>query len=337
MKVSELGEVGLIQRLDRQVAERSPGGREPFPLVLGIGDDTAAWRTEQGTELWTTDTLVDGVHFTLLTASPEELGWKALAVNLSDIAAMGGSPLYALVTLGLPGDTEVEWVDVLYQGLLECSGSCGGRIVGGDLVRSPVTFITVGVTGLARRQPLLRSAARVGEQVAVTGALGASGAGLAALHRGTTLGPEVAQALRQAHLRPQPRIAEGQRLAAAGVRCAMDISDGLVADLSKLCLASGVAARLQAAQVPIHPAARQAFPEECLDMALGGGEEYELLFTAPAETMKGLMAQLPQGAAVVGDVVEGPPGQVTVLGADGQEMDVRTGGWDHFQSGLFQS
>ena len=285
----------------------------------------------RGTELWTTDTLVDGVHFILEMASPEELGWKALAVNLSDIAAMGGEPLYVLVTLGLPDDTKVEWVDALYEGMLKCSGSYGGKIVGGDLVRSPAIFITVAVTGLARRAPLIRSAARVDEQVAVTGALGASAAGLAALRRGIALGPEVAPALRQAHLRPQPRIAEGQQLGGAGVRCAMDISDGLVADLGALCLASGVAARLRASQVPIHSAACQAFPEECLSMALGGGEEYELLFTAPATIMEGLMAELPHGAAVVGDIVEGPSGQVLVLGADGQEMDVKTRGWEHFQ------
>jgi thiamine-monophosphate kinase len=330
MKVEELGEFGLIARLASRVAQRAPQGRGPTSLLLGIGDDAAAWATDGSVELCTTDTMVQGVHFTLEHAAWADVGWKALAVNLSDIAAMGGAPLYAVVTLGLPPDTPVEDVEALYDGMLECGAAHGGTIVGGDVVRSPVAFITVAMMGTTPGPLLTRSAARPGQQVAVTGALGASGAWLAALRQKTHLDPGVAATLRRAHLRPEPRIEAGQRLRLAGVRCAIDISDGLVADLRQVCRASGAAARLDAENIPIHPAARRSFPHQCLDLALSGGEEYELLFTAPPDTIHALQRQLPNGATVVGEILDGPAGQITVVGPDG-ELDLKSGGWDHFR------
>jgi thiamine-monophosphate kinase len=350
MKVKELGEFGLIERLAARAARAgaSPPGR--FPLVLGIGDDAAAWRADGALELCTTDTMVEGVHFTLEAApfDPDsagtqdkpwrDLGWKALAVNLSDIAAMGGTPLYAIVTLGLPDETEVEALEALYDGMLECGAEFGGTIVGGDVVRSPVLFISVALTGSTPGGLLTRSGARAGDQVAVTGALGASGAWLAARRRGQGLEPEVAAALGQAHLRPRPRLAQGQKLLAAGVRCAMDISDGLVSDLQRVCQASGVAARLEAECVPVHAMVSRAMPEEALPLALGGGEDYELLFTAPTALMKEVLGQLPGGATAVGQIVPvsgsgqgaGPLGLVE-LRRRGRPMELASGGWDHFR------
>ena len=334
MKVGELGEFGLIERLARRVAEQMPAGPQGdsgFALLLGIGDDAAAWRTGEGTELCTTDTMVQGVHFALETATWRDVGWKALAVNLSDVAAMGGAPLYAVVTLGLPEETEVASVDALYDGLLDCGSQYNTAIVGGDIVRSPVTFITIALTGMTSGPVLSRSAARPGDQIAVTGCLGGSGAGLVMFRRGLHLAPSEAESLKEAHMRPRPRLTEGQVLLAGGVRSAMDISDGLVDDLRKLCQASGVAARLQAESLPIHPAVCHAFPQEALDLALGGGEEYELLFTAPREVLEGLVTRLPSGATVIGEVLAGSPGQVTVLDKEGQALDLATAGWDHFR------
>jgi thiamine-monophosphate kinase len=335
MRIRDLGEFSLIDRLAARVAAsgvaRSSHGPTAQPLILGIGDDTAAWGIDAaGTELLTTDTLVQGVHFTAKTSSWHDLGWKAMAVNLSDIAAMGGSPRYALVTLGLPGDTPIDAMDALYDGMLEACAEYGAAIVGGDVVASPTAFVTVALTGVTPGPVLARSAARPGDRVGVTGSVGGSAAGLAILQGLATAGPDEDHALRQAHQRPRPRIAEGRALLAAGVRCAIDVSDGLVADLEKLCKASGASARLLAARVPVHPAARAAFGDEALSMALGGGEDYQLLFAAPLAVLEEVLGALPSGGTLIGEVLEGPPGLVTVQDEDGRPVEIPGRGWDHF-------
>ena len=251
---------------------------------------------------------------------------------------MGGLPMYALVTLGLPPDTEVTDLEQLYQGMLEISNEHGVAIVGGDMVRSPVVFITIGLTGIHAGQPMLRSTARPGDQVAVTGYLGGSGGGLRLMlgaghdsNLSDQVSDEAAEYLRVCHRRPRPAVAEGRILSASGVVTAMDVSDGLADDLSKLCRSSGLSARIHAGQVPVHPLLKQAYPDDYLDLALGGGEDYLLLFTAPAEVMGLVMPQLSQGAAVVGELMAGGPGRVSVLDADGSERPASAAGWDHFR------
>ena len=184
--IRDVGEFGLIRSLHEMVCkwEQTSGGEE-FPLLLGIGDDAAAWHTTEATELATTDTLVSGVHFRHDLTSWEDLGWKALAVNLSDIAAMGGQPLYALVTLGLQPETGVEDVKALYRGMLSACREYRCRIVGGDMVQSPVTFITVAMTGVAREHTLTRRQAEVGDCIAVTGPLGCAAPAGSKLFSGT--------------------------------------------------------------------------------------------------------------------------------------------------------
>lgn len=334
MKVSELGELGLIDLLARMVAEATRPVHQkerPFPLLVGIGDDAAAWRSREATELFTTDTLVEGVHFLPDKASWWELGWKAMAVNLSDIAAMGGTPLYALVTLALSDDTEVEAIQECYQGMFEACRQYDAAIVGGDVVRSPTLLLTVALTGVTWGSPLLRSKAAPGDLVAVTGTLGNSAGGLQTLLRGLPLHPRAARTLRDAHLRPIPRIAEGKALAASGVRCAIDVSDGLVDDLAKVCQASAVAATVEAERIPVHPSLKEAFPQEHLQLALSGGEDYELLFTAPPAVMEQAIPQLPAGATIIGKVHPGDPGQVAVVDRHGQSLPISRGGWDHFR------
>ena len=334
MRIKELGEFGLIGRLNALViGQRSgPDNGAPFSFRLTVdsGDDTAAWKTGSATELLTTDTVVEGVHFTRSTTPWRDLGWKSLASNISDVAAMGGLPLYALVTLGLSPEAEVEEIDELYAGMLEIGNQYGVAIIGGDMVSSPVAFVTVALTGLHPGQPMLRSAARAGHQVAVTGYLGGSGGGLRLMLDRPEASDAAGDYLRRCHRRPLPAVAEGRALSDAGVAAAMDVSDGLAGDLAKLCHASGVSARLFAGSIPVHPLLVQTFPDGYLDLALNGGEDYLLLFTADADTMVKVMPGLPEGAAVVGEIVGGEPGRVTIVEPSGAETVVGAGGWDHF-------
>ena len=332
MRISELGEFGLIALVQRWTQAAGFPTDSPFQLAVDNGDDAAAVTFRRGpvTELYTTDTMVDGIHFTAATTPWRDLGWKAIASNISDVAAMGGQPGVALITLGLPPDTEVSAIEELYAGMTEICRDFGARIVGGDMVRSPVAFITVALTGIAAGEPTLRTAAKPGYQVAVTGPVGGSAAGLRALLDPPAQRGKVVETLIDQHRRPRPHVAEGKILTAAGVRSAMDVSDGLADDLGKLCAASGVSATLWAAQIPVEPALQEVFPSDWLDLALYGGEDYVLLFTAPPDTMDTTIIELPPGAAVVGEITPGPPGEVTVLDSDGTPRTRRGAGWDHF-------
>ena len=337
VKVREMGEFGLIDLLagmatgGRRTSDAS--ARDSFPIVVDTGDDTAAWRCGETTELWTTDTAVEGVHFTRRTIPWYDLGWKVMAANISDIASMGGLPLYALITLGLPSDQDVEDLQSLYSGMLDIGNEYGVAIVGGDMVRSTSVFVTVGLTGTCEGAPMLRSNAGLGELVGVTGCLGSSAGGLDLLMEQGSTGGGASQYLVHAHRRPSPRISEGRAMARHGVTCAMDVSDGLVDDLSKLCRASGVSARVNANKVPVHPYLREMFPDSYLDKVLGGGEDYQLLFTAQEETMESVLRALPSQATVIGTVLDGPAGEVSVVdAATDRPVAVPQGGWDHFST-----
>ena len=345
MQIKDLGEFGVIDMLNAMVVEQRSGpgngANLGFRLKVDTGDDTAAWQTGAGTELFTTDTMVEGVHFTRTTTPWRDLGWKSMASNISDVASMGGLPLYALVTLGLPPETELEDLKELYRGMLEINNEFGVAIIGGDMVRSPVVFITVGLTGVHSGQPMLRSTAAAGDLLAVTGFLGGSGGGLKLmLEAGNDSGQpagqtssEAAQYLKECHRRPQPAVVQGRILTESGVKTAMDISDGLADDTGKLLRSSGLAGRLYAEKVPVHPALKEAFPQDWLDLALHGGEDYQLLFAASPGLMEQVLALLPQPVAVVGEVVAGKPGQVSILDVHGQEVAAGSsgsGGWDHF-------
>ena len=325
MKVSDLGEFGLIELL-AEIATKS----RAEPLLVDIGDDAAAWHSEAGVQLATTDALIQDVHFTLSTTTWRELGWKALAVNLSDIAAMGGVPQYALVSLGLPGDTEVEHMAQLYEGMAELARLFDVGIVGGDVVAAPLVVLNLTVVGSAQGNILTRTAASPGDRIAVTGYLGASGGGMAMLKRGFQFDEETTANLRQAHLKPYPRVREGQLLACHGVRAAIDLSDGLASDLAKLCKASKVGARLFIDQIPIHPSVRNSFRDDYLDLALAGGEDYELLFTGSSKVMDKVRKLLPCPISVIGDIVSDAPGKVRLLDEQGKEIKLEEKGWDHF-------
>ncbi len=302
-------------------------------MLIGIGDDAACWRTEASLQLATSDTLIQDVHFTLSTITWRALGWKALAVNLSDIAAMGGLPQYALVSLGLPEDTEVESVAELYEGMKELACLFDVAIVGGDVVGAPVVVLGLAVVGVSQNI-LTRSAATPGDRIAVTGCLGASAAGLAMLRKGLKFDEKTTATLREAHLKPHPRVVEGQTLARHGVKAAIDLSDGLVSDLDKLCKASGVGARLFTSQVPVPPVVRKSFGDDSINLALTGGEDYELLFTAQGEIIDKVREAMPCPVTVIGEIVDEPggeePGRVKIFDEQGNEVKLDKEGWEHF-------
>jgi len=324
MKVSELGEFGLIDLLAKMV-----GGGQDERLLIGIGDDAAAWQGDASIQLATVDSFIQDVHFPSGIASWQELGWKALAVNLSDIAAMGGVPRYALVSLALPEDTEVDDVTALYTGMLDLAQQYGVAIIGGDIVSAPLVAITITILGSNQKKQLLtRSAAEPGEQVAVTGELGAAAAGLEMLSKGLQLDLEAATRLRNAFLHPYPRIAEGQLLLEQGVKTAIDISDGLISDLNQICKASQVGARVEIDRVPIEPTVRAQFSDKSLELALSGGEDYELLFAAGAEVIDKVKRAASCPITVIGEIVAGKG--VTLVDRQGNPSNLGKAGWEHF-------
>lgn len=348
MQISELGEFNLIDRIAAVISR--PNARRiqaldarGFRILRAIGDDAAAWNAPAGARVITTDAMVEGVHFNLNYTDWRSLGWKCLAANISDVAAMGCVPTYAVVTLGLRPDLPVEGLEALYEGMMDVAARCGGAIVGGDVVKSPAFFITVALQGAApapNAPILLRSTAAPGDLIAVTGHLGASAAGLRLLMSRASpqpaADPDTAAYLTRAHNLPMPRVNEGVSLAAAGVRCAMDISDGLMDDLEKLCRASEVSALLHADRIPVDRRLKSAFPHDWLNLAVAGGEDYELLFTAPPELMDKASSALPEAISIIGRVVERPGDAdvplVRLLDAQANPIDVTSGGWDHFRS-----
>ena len=304
-------------------------------VLLDIGDDTAAWATEPGVELATTDTMVQDVHFRLETSSCRELGWKALAINLSDIAAMGGAPRYALVSLGLNPDTDVEEVAELYRGMREIGDEFGCRVVGGDTVGAPCMMINVTVIGEASGPEcfMRRDAAKVGDLIAVTGWLGSSGGGFRVLNDGIEVPTDVGEKLKEAHNRPVPRVIEGQTLLAAGVRAAMDLSDGLMSDLPKLSAMSGLTARVSVAELPISTDVKEVFGPEATGLALTAGEDYELLVAGSREVLERASGEMETRLTIIGEMVEGEAGAVILLDEKGMAMAAPESGWEHFRTG----
>jgi thiamine-monophosphate kinase len=331
VKVSELGEFGLIDRL-AEMADSLRDNRFPSwrNLIIGIGDDAAAWRCEGGTQLATVDSLVQGVHFPSAVDSWADLGWKSLAVNLSDIAAMGGLPRYALVALSLPGDTEADSVIEMYRGMLELAQPFGVAVVGGNISAAPQITITITVLGDSPAEDglLTRDAARPGDRIAVTGSLGGAAAGLRLLETNPPLDPLSAGALRRAFWRPNPRVAEGRLLVGAGIKAAIDISDGLAADLGHICEASRVGARIDTSLVPLAAVALAAFGAAALEMAVTGGEDYELLFTGGDAAIRAVHQKAACPVTIIGDITSARG--VLLQDGNGRTIEYQKRGWQHF-------
>jgi thiamine-monophosphate kinase len=264
------GEFAAIDRLMAQLPAL-PADAAALGEVW-IGDDAAVVRTPAAPWLLlAADAVVAGVHADLRLTTLQDLGWKALVSNLSDLAAMGGSPGHALVVVAGPSDTDL---DALYEGLGEAATVYDCPVVGGDLTNAPTLVVAVSVTGTAMRPPVRRSGAQAGDEIWVTGPLGASAAGLRLLRGGSdsAKGAGLRRVLETAHARPVPRLAEGRAASDAGATAMIDVSDGLAAELAHLADASGIGFELD-----VVPVAAGATSEE----ALGGGEDYELVFCAP--------------------------------------------------------
>ncbi len=330
---SPLGEVELIARLAHIF------GAAPPEVVLGIADDCAALDLG-GPDylLWTVDTLVEGVHFDLAYTSLSRLGHKSLAVNLSDIAAMGGEPLYTLLSLGWPPDRDLAGALEFGQGLAACARDYGVAVIGGDTVASPPGLtIAVTVLGKVPQNTLLRrSGANPGDLVYVTGPLGEAAAGLELLRRNLDMDPSLREPLVRAHLEPVPQVAAGRLLARAGLATAgIDLSDGVATDLMHICRLSGVGARLAAKDIPVSPGVRIVagmVGKDPLDLALQGGEDFQLLFTAaPAQAPRIPQIFARAGLApphMIGEIISG--GEV-ILVTEKKEKIISGKGFDHFR------
>ncbi|MHB9131724.1 MAG: thiamine-phosphate kinase [Armatimonadota bacterium] len=305
---------------------------------LAIGDDAAAIAQPDGSLLLiTTDLLMEDVHFRLRWGDLPALGWKALAQNLSDIAAMGGTPTHAVIALGLPAHFTPEEAVALYRGIAEMARESATDVIGGDTIRSSGP-LTLGITVLGQVSPaeiLTRSGAHPGDALFVTGTLGRAAAGLRVLDAGRPA-PAALAGMVAAQLRPQPRLAAARDLAGSGlVTAMMDLSDGIATDLHRLCLSSGVGAVVERAALPVDQGVidtcrwltEMGTPCEPGTLALGGGEDFELLFTAPADAEDTLRARIaPLRLTRVGLITE----STELLLHDGVNVNPLNWGFTHF-------
>ncbi len=321
--LATIDERSLIERIRRKVAIRDI--LAPDGLRVGIGDDCAVTRSEnaaQWDELLTSDAVIEGVHF-LPSADAASVGHKAIARCLSDIAAMGGEPRWALVNLVAPLATPLARVDALMAGLIETASAHSAVVVGGDVAEGPDLQVHVFLSGrVPAGTAVLRSGARPGDALFVTGRLGGSAAG----H----------------HLSFQPRLAEGNWLRAGGWPTAMiDLSDGLGLDAVRLLTASGVAGRIFLDRIPVAEAATgMADERSALDHALGDGEDYELLFSVNAAKKKTIQQEWRDSGpgsvrlTLIGEIVDGPAGRMEGRTADGRSVPLEDGdGYEHFGNG----
>ncbi|HEY2923281.1 MAG TPA: thiamine-phosphate kinase [Candidatus Binatia bacterium] len=328
MKLSRLGEFGLIERIRRT----APTGRG---VRIGIGDDAAWVDNPARSSLVTADLLIEGVHFDLRWTSLFELGYKSLAVNLSDISAMGGVPAFAILSLGIPANFDSEQIDDLYRGVNTLARKFGVAIVGGDTNIAKSLIISVCVIGDPPPQPIRRSGARIGDDIFVTGTLGDSALGLKLLKRNwPRLARRHIMQLLQCHHRPTPRIIAGALLARTRLATAMiDVSDGLLQDLGHVCRASRTGAVIWNERLPLSPAYRALAGKDGTRYALSGGEDYELLFCARPQNRKRI-EKLEQRAGVgitrVGTCVAAAKG-ITVIDGFGKALPIRFTGHDHFK------
>jgi len=321
-----MSELAIIERITARNPVRAG-------TILGIGDDAAVLDVG-GRAVVTHDMLVDGVHFRRATTGLRDLGWKALAVNLSDLAAMGAEPVAAFVGLGLPaGALSSADIDALSAGMDDLAGTTGVTVAGGDVTSSPV--LVLGITAVGRPlpgvEPVRRGGARPGDALCVTGRLGAAAAGLRLLDDPALL-PDLPgrEALIAAQRRPQPRLRAGRRLARAGATAMMDLSDGLALDAGRLAAASGLRAEIDLAALPVAPGVPEvaaAAGVEPAALAAAGGEDYELLAALPPAAVDACREGLDVALTVIGRLEEGAG--VVLRGADGAPWEPGAGGWIH--------
>lgn len=334
MMVRELGEFALLARLQQRLRQAAAP-----PVVCGIGDDCAVLRPAEGQDLLvTTDTQEEGVHFRRDWSTPQDIGWRCLAVNVSDIAAMGGAPLGAVVALSLPETLTVAFVEAMYDGMNALAAAYNCPVIGGNLSKSAERLsVTITVLGSTPRDgAVYRASARAGDAIWVTGDLGGAKAGLEALiHPQAVAGLPIDTVLSR-YRRPLPRLKEALYLRQHGARSLIDLSDGLSSDLAHVCEASGVGARLHADRIPISAETRRvadALGVDALAFALHGGEDFELCLTAPpdaaASLEQGFRKQFDCPLTRIGTIQAGAG--MMLCRSDGGEAPLIAGGYDHFR------
>jgi thiamine-monophosphate kinase len=334
MRLRDLGEWGLIERVRHQITSTGTG------ILVGIGDDAAVWEpADNRMSLASIDSQVDGVHFDRAYMSYEEIGYRAMAAALSDIAAMGGIPTCGLVALFLPEEMLVEEVDELYRGIIDASETYGIVVAGGDTVKSRQLALGVTVVGEVEKSKLtLRSGAKVGDAICVTGELGGSEAGRVIAKHGLELRRGVQQVLVRKFKRPNPRLAEGRILVeAANIHAMIDLSDGLAADLNHLAAESSVGMRIRKDLIPVAQGvvnvARIVGRQE-YDFAIAGGEDFELLFTLPKDQVRTVKEALAKRTDIrvteIGEVVAAEK-KIVLVDRKGRGKLLEVGGYDHFR------
>ncbi len=309
---------------------------DPPTHGIGIGDDAATWSPTPGTvTVATTDMLVEGIHFRLDWTTPEDLGWKAMAVNLSDIAAMGARPRHALVSIALKPD-QAGIVIEIYKGIAAHARASGTFVVGGDTVRTDGP-LTINVTLLGEADPALilrRDGARPGDVLAITGTAGGSAAGLALLSgEPTDSDPDRSRRLLAMHHRPSPRLHAGPALASLGARCGIDISDGIASETGHLARSSNVAIVIDVDAVPFHPDAVAMFGlERARTLGLNGGEDYELLVTLPLSLVDRARDAIASETTLtmIGRVVQDQHGGLVTATSGGLPFTLGAGGYVAF-------
>lgn len=334
MKIGEIGEFGLIERMTAKLPPLSGN------VIKGIGDDTAVLKQTYGQNLlMTTDMLVEDIHFSLKYGTCHSAGWKALAVNVSDIAAMGGTPTYAVVALAVPPGAAVGDIEDLYAGIGDCAREYGVDVVGGDTVRS-TGGLAINITLLGKLEPdraIYRSGAVPGDIIMVTGNLGHSAAGLYSFSSGIggTAG-EPAEEVKHSHLYPAARLKEGQILGGSGLATSMnDISDGLASEILEICEAAGTGCEVYNDKIPFSAATAvvaENADTDPVEWALYGGEDFELVFTVNPqniERVKLILKETGCFARVVGTII--PKTEGCSLIKDGVRHALKPGGYNHFR------
>ena len=332
MKLSDIGEFRVISSIRSDLKDFQK------EVIVGIGDDTAAIKVSgEKLLLFTSDSLVEDVHFKWDYTSPFQVGWKALVVNISDVAAVGGNPTHCLVSLALPSDTERNLVREVYRGLKKAASKYRVGIVGGDTVRAPSFIITVSLLGEVKRENIvLRSGAKPGDLIYVTGQLGSSGAGLACLKAPNwKVKPEIRQFLIKKHLMLSPRLVEGQKIASSQIATSMiDLSDGLASDLHRLAEESKVGAVLWEDEFPTALATEQlakVMGKSLLEWILYGGEDYELLFAVPPNKKEKLRQTLGFPHTLIGEIVDRDQG-IYLKNRGGNRTKIEDRGYNHFSA-----
>jgi len=330
MSLREIGEFGLISRIRKWTSTSDPA------LLKGIGDDVAVIETGQKAWLVTTDLLIEDIHFELAWTDPFHLGRKALFVNLSDIAAMGGIPKYFLISLGVPKNLPLSFISLFYRGLKDGANRFGVDLIGGDTSLSRKIIINICLLGEGKKGSLLfRSGARAGDDLFVSGNLGDAALGLKILRKNGLQGSP--KGLIRKHLSPSPRIQLGQVLARHRWATAMiDVSDGLLIDTNHLLEESGVGAWIWEDRIPLSKLYQKwihSFSKSPYQFALSGGEDYELLFTAPPEMRKrisqvALSLKIP--ITQIGKIVSNKEG-LHLIRKDGKERSPSRLGFEHFK------